>query len=43
MALGIQRQIWQYKVKRDKRVEKTAMILTKVKVPAVLGLEMTSA
>ena len=43
MAFDIQRQILQFKVKHDRRWRNVAMVLTKVKVPAVLRLEMSSA
>ena len=41
-AFDIQRQIWQYKVKHDRRWRKLPWF-KQVKVPAVLWLEMTSA
>ena len=41
-AFDIQRQTWQYKVKHE-TVEEAAMVLTNVKVPAVLLIVMTSA
>ena len=42
-AFDIHRQIWQYKVKHDRRWRKLPMVLTEVKVPPVLRLEMSSA